>query len=70
MSSYWTSGIGWLKETNRLLSTEYIPKFVEYLNWCGAIEFESPEQTLSRFRSGRKDDYHQELIARGITTLE
>ena len=44
--------------------------FDEYLNQCGAIEFESPEQTLSRFRSGLKDDFRQELIARGITTLE
>ena len=35
-----------------------------------AIELESPEQTLSRFRSGLRDDYRRELIARGITTLE
>ena len=32
--------------------TDYITKFDEYLNRCGAIELESPEQTLSRFRSG------------------
>jgi len=42
--------------------------------WIGAmqraIEFESPKQTLSRFRSGLKNDYRRELIARGITTLE
>jgi len=31
---------------------DYIARFDEYLNWCGAIEFESPEQTLSRFSSG------------------
>jgi len=35
----------------------YIAKFDEYLNWCGAIELESPEKTLSRFRSGLRDDY-------------
>jgi len=40
------------------------------LNRCDAIEFESPEQTLSRFRSGLKNDYCKELIAREITTLE
>ena len=51
-------------------ATDYIAKFDEYLNLCGAIELESPEQTLSRFRSGLKDDYRRELIARGITTLE
>ena len=51
-------------------ATEYIAKFDEYLNRCGAIEFESPEQILSRFRSHLRDDYRRELIARGITTLE
>jgi len=51
-------------------ATNYIAKFDEYLNRCGAIELESPEQTLSRFRSGLRDDYRRELIARGITTLE
>jgi len=40
------------------------------LNRGGAIELESPEQTLYRFRSGLRDDYRRELIARGITTLE
>ena len=33
-------------------ATDYIAKFDEYLNRCGAIELESPEQTLSRFWSG------------------
>jgi len=33
-------------------TTDYIVKFDEYLNRCGAIEFEFLEQTLSRFRSG------------------
>jgi len=42
-------------------ATEYITKFDEYLNRCGAIEFESPEQTLSRFRSGLRDDCRREL---------
>ena len=51
-------------------ATDYIAKFDEYLNQRGAIELESPEQTLSRFRSGLRDDYRCELIARGITTLE
>ena len=38
-------------------ATDYIAKFDEYLNRCGAIELESPEQTLSRFKSGLRDDY-------------
>jgi len=33
-------------------ATDYIAKFDEYLNQCGAIELESLEQTLSRFRFG------------------
>jgi len=49
-------------------ATDYIAKFDEYLNRCGAIEFESTEQILSRFRSCLRDDYRWELIARGITT--
>jgi len=51
-------------------ATDYIAKFDEYLNRCGAIELESPVQTLSRFRFDLRDDYRRELIARGITTLE
>ena len=43
-------------------ATDYIAKFDEYLNRCGAIEFESLEQTLTRFRSGLRDDYRLELI--------
>jgi len=35
-------------------ATDYITKFDENLNRCGAIEFESLEHTLSRFRSGLK----------------
>ena len=35
-------------------ATDYITKFDEYLNRCGATEFESPKQTLSRFRSGHR----------------
>ena len=50
--------------------TEYIAKFNEYLNRCGTIKLETPEHTLSRLRSGLRDDYRQELITRGITTLE
>ena len=38
-------------------ATDCIAKFDEYLNRCGAIEFESPEQTLSRFMSGLKNDF-------------
>jgi len=49
---------------------DYITKFDEYLSRYGAIEFESPEQTISRVRSGLRDDYRRELIARGITILE
>ena len=41
----------------------YIIKFDEYLNQCSAIELESPEQTLSRFWSGFRDDYCRQLIA-------
>jgi len=29
---------------------DYIVRFDEYLNQCGATDFEPPEQTLSRFR--------------------
>jgi len=58
----------WIHENKS--ATDYITKFDEYLNRCGAIELESPEQTLSTFRSGLRDDYRWELIARGITTLE
>ena len=64
-----------LDKQNRLTqknksATDYIAKFDEYLNQYGAIELESIEQTISRFRSGLMDDYRRELIARGITTLE
>jgi len=31
-------------------ATDYIAKFDEYLNQCSAIEFESTEQTPSKFR--------------------
>ena len=33
----------WTQENN--LVTDYFAKFDEYLNHCGAIELESPEQT-------------------------
>jgi len=36
---------------------DYIAKFDEYLNRCDAIEFESSEQTLSRFKSSLGDNY-------------
>jgi len=51
-------------------ATDYIKKFDEYLNRCGVIEFESPKQTLSKFKSGLKNDYYRELIARDIMTLK
>jgi len=51
-------------------ATNYITRFDEYLNQCGVIEFKSPEQILSRFRSGPRDDYRRDLIARGIMILE
>jgi len=38
--------------------TDYITDFDEYLNRYRAIELESPEQTLFRFRPGLRDDYH------------
>jgi len=38
-------------------ATYYIAKFDEYLNRYRAIELESHEQTLSRFRSGLRDEY-------------
>jgi len=41
----------WLTQGNKS-AIDYITKFDEYLNWCGAIEFESPEQTLYMFRLG------------------
>jgi len=44
-------------------ATDYIAKFDEYLNRYGAIELEFPEQILSRFRSGLRDDYRREYIA-------
>jgi len=44
-------------------ATNYISKFDVYLNRYGAIELESPGQTLSRFRFDLRDDYCQELIA-------
>ena len=40
-------------------ATDNITKFDEYLNRCGAIELESPEQPPYRFRSGLRDDYRQ-----------
>ena len=58
-----------LTQRNKL-ATNYIAKFDQYLNQCSAIEFKSPEQTLSRFRSALRNDYRRELIARGITPLE
>jgi len=36
-------------------TTDYIANYDEYLNRCGVIEFEFPEHTLFRFRSGLKD---------------
>jgi len=50
-------------------ATDYIAKFDEYLKQCGAIELESPKQTLS-LGPVLGIDYHRELIPRGITTLE
>ena len=61
----------WKKLTQESKSaTDYIARLEEYLNRCEAIESESPEQTLSTFRPGLRDDYRRELIARDITTLE
>jgi len=46
-----------LNETSR----PPIAKFDEYLNRCSAIELEPPKQTLSRFRSGPREDNQREL---------
>jgi len=51
-------------------ATDYIVKSNEYLNQCGAVEFESPEQTLFMFRSSLGDNYCREFIDRGIMTLQ
>jgi len=58
-----------LTQENKL-ATDSIAKFDEYLNRYGAINFESLVQTISRFRSGLREDYRRKLIARDITTLE
>ena len=58
----------WTQENKS--ATDQIVKFNEYLNRYAVIELESPEQTLSRFRSSLRDDYRRELIARDITTLK
>ena len=52
------------------LTTDYTAKFDEYLNHCCVVDFESSKQIMSRFMSGLRDDYRQELITRGIMTLE
>jgi len=46
------------------------PRYLIFRTFCSTIEFESPEQTISRFRSGLRNNYHRTLIARGVTTLE
>ena len=38
-------------------ASNYIAKFDEYLNKCGAIKYESSEQTQSKFKLDLKDDY-------------
>ena len=45
-----------LNQGNKSVSN-YIAKFDEYLNKCGAIEYESSEQTQSKFKLDLKDDY-------------
>ena len=47
-------------------ATEYIEKFDEFLTRCSEFVDESPTVTLSRFRSGLRDDLRRELFARGI----
>jgi len=55
-----------LIQSNRLMS--YINQFDGFLNRCG--ENESNVVFLSRFRSGLREDFRQELFVRDISTLE
>ena len=51
-------------------ATEYIEKFDEFLTQCSEFIDESPTVTLSRFRSGLRDDLCRKLLARGVSNLE
>ena len=51
-------------------ATEYNEKFDEFLTRCSEFVDESLTVTLSRFRSGLRDDLRRELFARGVSDLE
>ena len=48
--------------------SEYIAKFDEYMSRCNVMEDEI--LTLSRFRSGLREDLRKELILREIYTIQ
>jgi len=50
--------------------SEYIEKFDEFLTRCGEFVDESPMVTLSRFRSGLRDDLRRELFVRCVSDLK
>ena len=56
-----------LKQGSKLVS-EYIAKFDEYMSRCDVMEDET--LTLSRFRSGLREDLKRELILREIYTIQ
>ena len=51
-------------------AAEYIETFDEFLYQCNRFVNESPTVTLSRFRSGLREDLHRELFERGVCDLE
>ena len=56
-----------LKQGSKPVS-EYIAKFDEYMSRCDVMEDET--LTLSRFRSGLREDLKRELILREIYTIQ
>ena len=62
MLDYWNN----LKQGSKPVS-EYIAKFDEYISRCDVMEDET--LTLSRFRSGLREDLKRELILREIYTI-
>ena len=51
-------------------AAEYIEKFDEFLTRCSEFVNESPMMTLSRFKSGLREDLCRELFARSVGDLE
>ena len=56
-----------LKQGSKPIS-EYIAKFDEYMSRCDVMEDET--LTLSRFKSGLREDLKRELILREIYTIQ